>query len=68
MTTTYEPKNTKLLDKCLKILSKPIHVIKDSHSVGYFENRKRVDAKEEDRVLNAKIDDAAYYDELLNSL
>jgi len=68
MTTTYEPKNKELLNKCLKILSKPIRAIKDSHSAGYFENRKRVDAKEEVRLLNSQIDDANYYNELLDSL
>ena len=64
MTTTYEPKNKDILDKCLAIISTPVKVIVDSHSSGYKENRKLMDIKLEAKLLNTSIDDASYYDEL----
>ena len=64
MTTTYEPKGSDIINKCLDILSKPVKVIKDSHSAGYLENRKRLDSKLEVKLLNTQVNDEAYYDEL----
>jgi len=64
MTVTYEPKGSDIIDKCLKILSKPVRVIKDSHAAGYYKNRKVIDEKREAKLLKVQIDDASYYDEL----
>ena len=64
MTTTYEPKNKEILDKCLAIISTPVKVIVDSHSAGYLENRNKLDSRLESKLLNNQIDDASYYDEL----
>jgi len=64
MTTTYEPKGSDIINKCLDILSKPVRVIKDSHATGYLANRKTLDEKQEAKLLNTQIDDASYYNEL----
>ena len=64
MTTTYEPSNKEILTNCLEIMSKPIRVIKDSHSIGYLNNRKAIDQKEEANELDVAINDEAYYNEL----
>jgi len=64
MTTTYEPKGSDIINKCLAILSKPVRVIKDSRATGCHNNRKVLDKMLEDKLLNVQIDDASYYDEL----
>jgi len=64
MTTTYEPKNKEILDKCLAIISKPVKVVIDSHSADYLKRRNLHDKVHEAKLLNASIDDASYYDEL----
>mgnify|MGYP003661711499 CR=1 FL=1 len=65
MEINYEPKGADIIDRCLKVLSTPTRVFKDTNSASYLKRRNMIDEQNERKLSASKIDDEAYYNELM---